>query len=63
VMRRADFDSILAAASAGYRAGKRAEPLFGVAWDELWETPVDELRTRFGLDPEAIVGEGILRAA
>ena len=35
--------------SEGYQAGLRAEPLFGVAWDELWEVPIDEIRSRFGV--------------
>jgi len=63
VTRRSDLDPIMAAISAGYRAGRRAEPLFGIAWDELWTEPIADLRARFGLDPERIVGEGILAAA
>jgi ubiquinone biosynthesis protein COQ4 len=63
VSRRSDLDAIIAAVGAGYRGGRRAEPLFGVAWDELWEVPVAEIRTRFGLEDPEIVGEGILEAA
>ena len=45
------------------RAGKDAEPLFGVDWEELWETPIDELRARFALDQTKPTGEGIRAAA
>ena len=39
------------AMSSGYRAGKAAEPLFGVDWDELWDVPLDEVRARFAVEP------------
>jgi ubiquinone biosynthesis protein Coq4 len=48
---------------AGYRAGRRADPLFGVAWETLWETPLIEVRRRLGLEGAEIVGEGIRAAA
>jgi ubiquinone biosynthesis protein Coq4 len=63
ISRRADLDEIFAAFSAGYRMGKRSEPMFGLAWDELWGVPVSELRARFAIDRSEIVGEGILAAA
>jgi ubiquinone biosynthesis protein Coq4 len=63
VSRKSDLDPILAAIGAGYRGGKSAEPLFGIAWDELWGVPIDELRARFALDSAEIVGEGIRAAA
>lgn len=63
VSRRADLDGIFAAFSAGYRMGKTCEPLFGVAWDELWDTPMSEIRARFTTDRSQVVGEGILHAA
>lgn len=44
---------------AGYRAGRSAEPLFGVDWDSEWETPLAELRVRLGLTDSEIVGDGI----
>jgi len=59
VSRRADLDAIFAASSAGYRAGQRAEPMFGVDWDELWGMPIAEVRARFAVDRAEIVGEGI----
>lgn len=63
ISRRSDLDLVLGAFSAGYRAGKRAEPMFGTAWDELWEVPIDELRDRFAIDRTEISGEGLLAAA
>jgi ubiquinone biosynthesis protein COQ4 len=63
ISRRAPLGPILEALGAGYRAGQRAEPLIAVDWRELWEVPVSELRSRFHLEPEEIVGEGIPAAA
>lgn len=63
IYRRADLDVILDAFTAGYRAGKHAEPLFGTSWDELWTMPVDDVRARFATDRAAISGEGIQAAA
>jgi len=50
VFRRDDLGAVMQAMSEGYRAGKAAEPLFGVAWDELWDVPLDDLRARFGVE-------------
>lgn len=63
VTRRTDLDPIMAAMSAGYRAGRSALPLFGFEWDEHWSVPLSDLRARFGLSSAEIVGEGILEAA
>ena len=63
ISRRSDLDAVIASLSAGYRAGQRAEPLFGLDWDALWEVPLAELRERFGVEPAEVVGEGILAAA
>jgi ubiquinone biosynthesis protein Coq4 len=37
------------AITRGYAMGKAARPLFGVRWDELWETPMDEVRRELAL--------------
>ena len=63
VSRRGNLAEMLGAISAGWQAGKDAEPLFGVDWEELWETPIDELRARFALDQTKPTGEGIRAAA
>ncbi len=63
IRRRADLGGVFEAFSAGYQAGKRTRPLFGVDWDELWSAPIDELREFFGIDGTAVVGEGIRVAA
>ncbi len=49
--------------NAGWQAGLRAEPLFGLDWPSLWTTPIDELRTRLRLDDMQIVGDGVSLAA
>lgn len=48
---------------AGYQMGRRARPLFGVEWAELWTLPLSRVRERLGLDSAGIVGEGIRTAA
>jgi ubiquinone biosynthesis protein COQ4 len=63
VMRKADLGQIFEAFSVGYQTGQRAEPLFGMDWDALWDVPIEELRTRFNINPAEIVGEGIQVAA
>lgn len=63
VMRRANLNEVLEAFGQGFQAGKRAQPLWGLSWDELWDLPIEELRTRFEIDRTAIVGEGVRDAA
>ena len=63
ISRRSDLDAVFASFSAGYRAGKQAEPLFARDWNALWDVPITELRERFGIRPAEVVGEGILAAA
>ncbi len=62
-MRKADLGKVFEALSLGYRTGQRAEPLFGVDWESLWDVPIDEVRSRFGIEQREIVGEGIRIAA
>jgi len=48
----------------GYEMGKRAKPLFGTHWDELWNLPLTELRARLGVTPAApAVAPAFVRAA
>ncbi len=63
VRRRADLGAVFGAFSAGYQSGQRTQPLFGVHWDELWNVPIEELRSRFEIDRSTIVGEGVGVAA
>jgi ubiquinone biosynthesis protein COQ4 len=63
ISRRSNLDEIFEAFSAGFRMGKHTEPLFGLAWDELWGVPIGEIRTRLAIDRSEIVGEGIPAAA
>lgn len=43
-------DARMRAIVRGWLLGKRARPLFGGRWAELWEEPLDEVRRRYGLD-------------
>lgn len=61
--RRRDIGEVFDAFSIGLEAGKRAEPLIGTAWDALWETPIEEVRKRFGVAPGKMVGRGVRVAA
>jgi ubiquinone biosynthesis protein Coq4 len=45
--RERRFDAI----ARGWEMGRRARPLFGTRWDELWTTPVDEVRRSLGVEP------------
>lgn len=53
----------LDAFATGHASGKRALPLFGVDWEELWSQPLAEVRARFQIDPGETIGEGIRAAA
>jgi ubiquinone biosynthesis protein Coq4 len=33
----------------GYRMGKHAQPLFGINWKEIWETPLADIRTQLNI--------------
>jgi ubiquinone biosynthesis protein Coq4 len=63
VVRRRSFAEFMEAVVSGYEMGKRAEPLFGVDWPALWALPVGDVRARFGLGGERLIGEGIRAAA
>jgi ubiquinone biosynthesis protein Coq4 len=39
------------AIARGWQLGRRARPLFGVRWDKLWLSPIDEVRRALGLTP------------
>jgi ubiquinone biosynthesis protein COQ4 len=63
VLRRRSLHDLMEAVTTGYQSGKRAEPLFGVDWAELWDRPLYEVRARFGIDATSVTGEGIRAAA
>ncbi len=44
-----DRERRLDAIARGWEMGRRAEPLFGVRWDRLWATPLDEVRRALGI--------------
>jgi hypothetical protein len=41
------LDTILSA----YRHGRETPPLLGVAWEEIWDRPIDEIRLALGVSP------------
>lgn len=34
----------------GWRLGKASRPLFGAEWTAMWDTPLSEIRARYGLE-------------
>lgn len=63
IWRRADLGLVLEAFSVGYPMGKHCEPLFGADWEALWILPLDEVRKRFGVTGEQVIGQGVRAAA
>lgn len=50
----------------GWQLGRKARPLFGVRWDEMWSRPLAEIRREFGVDasaPAATVAAQVAAAA
>lgn len=45
----------------GFVLGRRARPLFGVRWDDLWSTPLAEVRRKLDIDLGAL--ESVMPAA
>jgi ubiquinone biosynthesis protein COQ4 len=46
-----DRERRLDAIARGWQMGKRARPLFGVRWGELWEHPLAQARERLRVEP------------
>lgn len=44
-----DFQNRLSAIVRGFESGKRAKPLFGVRWDDLWSAPTESVRRDLAL--------------
>jgi ubiquinone biosynthesis protein COQ4 len=45
-----DFGARLAAIARGHALAKRARPLLGVRWGDLWPLPLEEVRTQLTID-------------
>jgi ubiquinone biosynthesis protein COQ4 len=45
------WDALRHSMTEAYRAGRDAEPLMPVYWEDLWEHPLDEIRARYHLRP------------
>jgi ubiquinone biosynthesis protein Coq4 len=46
----------------GWEMGRRAAPLFGVRWDELWEVPLETVRSSLGVVAAPSIAEPRLAA-
>jgi ubiquinone biosynthesis protein COQ4 len=42
-------DRYMEVIAKGWMMGNQAEPLFGVNWNNLWETPIEEVRASFNV--------------
>lgn len=49
-------DAFLEAIVSGYTLGRNAKPLFGVRWDDLWETSLATIRADLGILPAGDAG-------
>jgi ubiquinone biosynthesis protein Coq4 len=49
--RYGELEQFVDAFCEGFHNGRRAQPLFGVKWEDLWREPVEELRRRFDIEP------------
>ncbi|MEH2379645.1 MAG: Coq4 family protein [Nostoc sp.] len=44
-------EQIMDGLTQGWMMGKRAKPLFGIEWNRLWETPLEEVQTSLNIAP------------
>jgi ubiquinone biosynthesis protein COQ4 len=49
-----EFDVRMRNIVVGWRAGKRAAPLFGTKWDLHWSDSLEEVRRAYGIDPRGV---------
>lgn len=48
--RYGELEQFVEAFCDGYRNGRRAQPLLGVKWEDLWQEPVEDLRRRYNIE-------------
>ena len=48
--RYGELEQFVEAFCDGYRNGRRARPLLGVKWEDLWQEPVEDLRRRYHIE-------------
>jgi len=48
--RYGELEQFVEAFCDGYRNGRRARPLLGVKWEDLWLEPVEDLRRRYNIE-------------
>jgi ubiquinone biosynthesis protein Coq4 len=51
-----DREARMEAIARGWELGRRAKPLFGRAWDTMWDRPLDELRAELAIGTLALGG-------
>ncbi|MHC5935149.1 Coq4 family protein [Nostoc sp.] len=44
-------EQIMDGLTQGWMMGKRAKPLFGIEWNRLWETPLQDVQTSLNIAP------------
>ncbi|MBC1221503.1 hypothetical protein GNF10_11805 [Nostoc sp. UCD121] len=44
-------EQIMDGLTQGWMMGKRAKPLFGIEWNRLWETPLEDVQTSLNIAP------------
>jgi ubiquinone biosynthesis protein Coq4 len=49
--RYGELERFVEAFCEGFVNGRRARPLLGTKWEDLWQEPVDDLRRRFHIQP------------
>ncbi len=50
LFRFEECDERMRAIVRGWLLGKRAKPLFGARWADMWATPLEDVRRAFGID-------------
>jgi ubiquinone biosynthesis protein Coq4 len=55
VWQKEDPAPLFDAFVSGYRAGKKARPLFATSWKEMWQDPLEDVQHRFGI-PSTVIG-------
>jgi ubiquinone biosynthesis protein COQ4 len=52
--RYGELEKFVEAFCEGYRNGRRARPLLGAKWEQLWQEPLDDVRRRFEIEPARV---------
>ena len=55
--------TLMDAVARGWRMGNAAKPLFGTHWDELWTTPIADIRRHFGIEDADVAASAVTALA